>query len=145
MNIDNLPDKVRSSLLRGYVEKSWRMPWLAVDYAHLVDVPVEDAQAYEDGLGLRGCLDSIFSADMVSELRSDERRYDALAGELNERYGEGLVVLSAEPGDPGLRGFRVSPFSTETTTVRNPDGTLAESVRDLEAEVEAQNQTDRKN
>lgn len=143
MNIDNLPETVRRSLLRGYVEKSWRMPHLAEDYPELVAMEVEDSEAYEAGLELRARLDTLFSADSSSELSSAEESYDDVATQINDRYAEGLVVMSGEPGEPGLRGFRTSPFSTMTEIIRNPDGTEQTTVVDLGAVVDDQNQADR--
>ena len=140
--MDDLPAPVRSSLLKGYVERSSRMPWLADDYAPLATAPAEDDRAYSDGKSLRSALDTIFSADTISQLRQDEASYDALANELNERYGGGLVVLTSEGGTPGLRGFRVGPFTTMTETTRDEDSREVVTVHDLQAEDEAANEQD---
>lgn len=143
MLYDELDEPIRSSLLRGYVEKSWRLPHLAEVYADLVAEPVHDEEAYADGLYLRSLLDTLFSSDTVSEARTNAQAYDEFAAELNVRYGESLVVLSSEPGPPGLRGFRSSPFSTMTEMRREPDGSERITVTDLDAETTAHNDADR--
>lgn len=142
MLYDELPEDTKKSLLRGYVEHSWRMPWLAEHHPELVAVAVTDDQAYEDGLRLRQTLDRIFSSDTFWELRSVEAEYDELARELHDRYGDGIVVFSNEPGEPGLRRFRTSPFSRVTETTWAEDGTTHTSVTDLQAELDAVNDAD---
>jgi hypothetical protein len=142
MIIDELPENQRISLLRGYVEKSWRMPWLADDYPDLATAPIQDRQAYDDGLRLRQVLDELFSADVSSEWESAKYEYAQIASELNQRYGEGLVLPDTE-GTPGLLGFRATPYSTETTTTFDQEGHEVVSVRDLQEEDEASNQADR--
>jgi hypothetical protein len=140
MIYDDLPEPTRASLLRGYVEKSWRMPWLAEDYSELANASVHDQEAYEDGLRLRSALDDLFSADTPSELRTADADYTQIATELNVRYGEGLVAPPGE-GPPGLRGFRASPYTTETITTHH--GSEAVVVHDLREADAASNHNDR--
>ena len=139
--VDDLPEPARSSLLKAYVESS-RMPWLSEDHPALANAPTHDEQAYADGRRLRSALDMMFSADSSSELRQDEADYDRVARELNERYGEGLVLLSSEKGTPGLRGFRAGPFTTITETTYDAEGHEVVTVHDLGAEDRDANERD---
>lgn len=109
-----LPEQVRLSLLRGYVERSWRTPEAAARLAALVDERVSDARAYADGRRLRDAVDGLHAAVSFEELNVAERVYDDLAAELNARYGEGLVVFGHEDAEPGLRGFRSEGFETRS-------------------------------
>ena len=55
----------------------------------------------------------LISADLA-DYKADERAYELLAAELNERYGRGLVVNTDELGPGGLApGFRSRATSAE--------------------------------
>lgn len=110
-----LPEQTRLSLLRGYVERSWRTPEAAARLAALVDARVSDRQAYADGRRLRDAVDGLNAAVTFEELNVAEQVYDDLAAELNARYGEGLVVLSDEDAEPGIRGFRAEGLETRSS------------------------------
>lgn len=116
-----LPEQTRLSLLRGYVERSWRSPEAAAQVAALVDARVTDPQAYADGRRLRDAVDGLQAAASFAELNVAEQVYDDLAVELNGRYGEGLVVLSHEDAEPGVRGFRAEGLETRSELLVGED------------------------
>jgi hypothetical protein len=112
-----LPEQTRLSLLRGYLERSWRRPDVAAEQAAIVDRRISDQQAYLDGRRLRDALDGLIAAGTFDELNVAEQVYDDLARELNARYGQGLVVLSCEDDEPGIRGFRTEGFATRSSVL----------------------------
>jgi len=117
MQVLELSEQTRLSLLRGYLERSWRRPDLAAEQASVVDGRVTDEQAYRDGRRLRDAHDGLIAAITFSELNVAEQVYDDVARELNARYGEGLVVLSCEDDEPGIRGFRGEGFGTRSSVL----------------------------
>lgn len=115
MQVLELSEQTRLSLLRGYVERSWCRPDLAAARAVVVDGRVTDEQAYLDGRRLRDALDGLIAASTFEELNLAEQVYDEVAHELNARYGGNLVVLASEDDEPGLRGFRNDGFGTRSS------------------------------
>ncbi|MFC6152804.1 hypothetical protein [Nocardioides yefusunii] len=112
----DLPDTTRLSLLRGYLERSWRRPgvhgtWVA-EHDQACDTEVCDSRAYEDGQRLRAALDAVIAAITFEELNVAEIAYDELAAELDARWGDGMVVRTSEGAELGFRGFRGDGFST---------------------------------
>lgn len=107
-----LTEQTRLALLRGYVERSWRAPGLTPDQAALAHARVTDPQAYDDGRRLRTVLDAVIAAGDFAALNVAERAYDDVAHALNARYGDGLVALTADGEQLGLRGFRGQGFAT---------------------------------
>lgn len=117
----DLPDTTRLSLLRGYLERSWRRPglsgtWVA-EHDAACDAEICDSRAYEDGLRLRTALDRVVAAVTFEDLNRAERSYDEVAAELNERWGEDMVVRTWEDVELGLRGFRGEGFPTESNVL----------------------------
>lgn len=110
-----LPEQVRLSLLRGFVERSWLAPDLGADEAALLRARVSDAQAYEDGVRLRAAVDAVAAAVSFDELNAAELAYGRVAHELDARYGAGLVVGVDEALELGLRGFRGQGFETRSS------------------------------
>ena len=97
MSIDELDEEVRTSFLAGYYGDRPRPDETPQMAANRHPVP----RAYLDGFELRNARELLLSAS-VAEYPSDKSRYDTLGGEINSRYGH-IVILSGEPGFPGLR------------------------------------------
>lgn len=112
-----LSEETRTSLLRGFVERSWHAPDLGADEAALVRARIVDVQAHADGLRLRNALDAVAAAVSFAELNAAECAYDDLAAELNARYGEGLVVRARDAEELGIRGFRGQGFETRSSVL----------------------------
>ncbi|GGD06143.1 hypothetical protein [Nocardioides daphniae] len=113
----DLPEQTRLSLLRGFVERSWHAPKLSAEEAAMLHARIGDPQAYEDGLRLRAVLDAVHAAGDFAALNAAENAYDDVATELNARYGDGLVVLSTEAEELGLKGFRGQGFETRSSVL----------------------------
>jgi hypothetical protein len=97
MTIDELDEEVRTSFLAGYHGDGPQAEETPQVAANRHPVP----SAYLEGLELRQARELLLSAS-VAEYPSDKARYDTLGPEINIRYGR-IVVLSGEPGFPGLR------------------------------------------
>lgn len=110
-----LPEQIRLSLVRGFVERSWRRPGATSDEVICSESQIGDARAHQDGIRLRAALDAVIAAGTFAELNAAELAYDDVAGELNARYGSGLVVVSDEAEELGLRGFRGQGFATRSS------------------------------
>lgn len=115
MHYLELSEQTRLSLLRGFVERSWHAPDLGADDAALLHTRIGDPQAYADGLRLRAAVDAVAAAGSFAELNAAEQAYDDVARELDDRYGDGLVVRSDEALELGLRGFRGQGFETRSS------------------------------
>lgn len=113
----DLPEQIRLSLIRGFVERSWHRPGFTAEEAACAQAQVADARAYEDGMRLRRALDAVIAAGTFAELNVAEFAYDDVAAELNVRYGTGLVVMSNEAEELGVRGFRGQGFATRTSVL----------------------------
>lgn len=113
----DLTEQTRLSLVRGFVERSWCAPGLGADDEALRHARIGDVRAYEDGLRLRAAVDAVAAAGSFSDLNVAERAYDALATELDHRYGDGLVVGVDEGLELGLRGFRCQGFETRSSVL----------------------------
>lgn len=102
--LNDLPEDIRDALLQG---------WTAADPSYVSSRDLADAAddperlAFLDGLRLAGARDLLRSASM-SDYKTDERRYDNIALEMNARYGERLVITSDEFSGPDRKmpGFR---------------------------------------
>lgn len=112
-----LPEQIRLSLVRGFVERSWRRPGVSAEEAACSEARIADTRAHEDGLRLRAALDAVIAAGTFCELNAAELAYDDVARELNDRYGSGLVVTSDEAEELGIRGFRGQGFATRTSVL----------------------------
>ncbi len=112
-----LPEQIRLSLVRGFVERSWRRPGVTAEETACLQAQVGDAQAYEDGKRLRTALDAVIAAGTFAELNVAELAYDDVARELNSRHGAGLVVMSDEAEELGIRGFRGQGFATRSSVL----------------------------
>lgn len=113
----DLPEQTRLSLLRGFVERSWRTPGPGADTEALLRARIGDPEAYDDGLRLRAAVDAVAAAGSFAELNVAERVYDDLARELEARHGAGLVVGIDEGLELGLRGFRCQGFATRSSVL----------------------------
>lgn len=116
-----LPEDTRLSLLRGFVERSWCAPGSRTDADALLRARIADPEAYADGQRLRTVLDAVSAAASFGELNAAERAYDAVAAELNDRHGHGLVVGVDEGLELGLRGFRCQGFATRSSVLVGED------------------------
>jgi hypothetical protein len=101
--LDDLPDDVWQSLLRGDAAGHW---WLEEGAQPVGPDFVLDKQAFEDGKRIGEAVSMLISADLA-DYSNDEKHYNRLGDELNARYGAGLVVHTDElgPSGPGP-GFR---------------------------------------
>lgn len=117
----DLPEQIRLSLIRGFVERSWHRPGSTAEETACAQARVADAQAYEDGMRLRAALDAVIAAGTFAELNVAELAYDDVARELNTRYGPDLVVMSDEAQELGIRGFRGQGFATRTSVLVGED------------------------
>ena len=117
-----LPEATRLSLLRGYLERSWTKS-LPVEHSDACTAEVCDTRAYDDGQRLRVAVDGVTSAVTFADLNVAERVYDDLAAELNERWGDGLVVRSDEAAELGIRGFRAQGFTTASAVLLGESST----------------------
>lgn len=112
-----LPEQIRLSLVRGFVERSWRRPDVTAEEVASSQAHIADTRAYEDGKRLRTALDAVIAAGTFAELNVAEFAYDDVADELNVRYGSGLVVMSNEAEELGIRGFRGQGFATRSSVL----------------------------
>ena len=112
-----LTEQTRLALLRGYVERSWHAPGLTAAQVAMAHAHVTDPTAYADGLRLRTVLDAVIAAGDFAALNVAEAAYDDVAHELNARYGEGLVALTVEGEELGIRGFRGQGFATRSSVL----------------------------
>ena len=117
-----LPEATRLSLLRGYLERSWSKS-LPVEHSAACTAEVCDKRAYADGQRLRVAVDAVTAAVTFAELNVAEQAYDDLAAELNERWGDGLVVRSEEADELGIRGFRAQGFTTASAVLLGESST----------------------
>lgn len=107
-----LPEQTRLSFLRGYLESTWRRRVVSPEQLEACAAHVCDVRAYTDGQRLRQALDGVVAAGTFAALNVAEQVYDDVARELNERWGDGLVVTADEGAELGLRGFRGQGFPT---------------------------------
>ena len=112
-----LPEQIRLSLVRGFVERSWRRPGVTAEEAACSQALIADARAYEDGMRLRAALDRVIAAGTFADLNVAELAYDDGARELNGRYGDALVVTSDEAEERGIRGFRGQGFAARSSVL----------------------------
>ncbi|WP_110239693.1 hypothetical protein [Nocardioides gilvus] len=116
-----LPEQIRLSLVRGFVERSWRRPGVTAEEAACSEARIADERAHTDGMRLRSALDAVIAAGTFAELNAAELAYDDVAGELNLRYGSGLIVMSDEAEELGIRGFRGQGFATRSCVLVGED------------------------
>lgn len=101
MTIEDVPERLRKALLSGYADGhgshgGGRAPE-GLD---------ELEQARWDGERLGNAVTRLVSSDLA-DWKSDSRNYNAVADQLNARYGSGVVVLDGEMGPEGdPPGFR---------------------------------------
>ena len=108
--IEDLTENLRLALTRGFSAGYWFVE--SVEEPPPVD-DEESRRAFEDGKRLASAVCMLISADLA-DYKADERAYELLAAELNERYGRGLVVNTDELGPGGLApGFRSRATSAE--------------------------------
>lgn len=101
MTIEDVPERLRNALLSGYAEGHG-----SHDGGRAPEGMDERAQARWDGERLGNAVTRLVSSDLA-DWKSDSRNYDAVAAELSERYGAGVVVLGGEMGPEGdPPGFR---------------------------------------
>lgn len=100
MTFEELPEDVRRALLSG-LAAGRRSHGGGVAPAGLDPL----AQARWDGERLGNAIARLVSSDLA-DYAADERNYDAVASELNERYGDGVVVPASEIGPSASPGFR---------------------------------------
>lgn len=116
-----LSEQIRLSLVRGFVERSWRRPDVTAEEAACSEALIADVRAHQDGLRLRAALDTVTAASSFADLNAAELAYDDVARELNTRYGSDLVVLSDEAQELGIRGFRGQGFATRSSVLVGED------------------------
>lgn len=117
----DLPEQIRLSLVRGFVERSWHRPGVTAEEAACSEALIGDARAHQDGMRLRAALDAVNAASTFAELNAAELAYDDVARELNTRHGCDLVVLSDEAAELGIRGFRGQGFATRSSVLVGED------------------------
>lgn len=112
-----LSEQTRLSLVRGFVERSWHAPGLTAEESAVVHARIAEPGAYRDGLRLRVAFDAVHAAGDFAALNAAESAYDDVARDLNARYGEGLVALTTDAEELGIRGFRGQGFETRSSVL----------------------------
>lgn len=107
-----LPEQTRLSFLRGYLESTWQRRGVSAEQQEACAAHVCDVAAHRDGQRLRVAVDAVVAAGTFAELNIAELTYDDVARELNDRWGQGLVVTTDEGAELGVRGFRGQGFPT---------------------------------